>query len=169
MDGFLRLNRAGIYYNDIHPGNFLFTDESVYLIDFGGAFTREEEGDGPDLFTMVPAVRSGDRALVARRLTEFGSLERPTEPELDEMMTLHRDVLLKPFMDARPFRFTPDFAREVVTKQFEASRTVPRLGLPKRAYLGSMRIFWSLYSLLGELGAEADWRTLLESLDSGKA
>ncbi len=162
MSGYLKLNVSGVFYSDIHRGNFIFKEEEVFLVDFGGVLLRQEVDNGPDYHQIVYAIERKDWVRVRDLFVQFGIITDPNDEEFGILLEMHRDFLLRPFLAGKRFRFTPQFASEVVHCQFKASRKIGRLKFPRGANQGSLRFFWSLYSLFSELGAEANWRDILD-------
>lgn len=162
MAGYLKLNTSGVFYLDIHRGNFLFRAEEVFLIDFGGVLLSQEVDNGPDYHQIVYAIERKEWSRVKDLFVQFGIITDPSEEEFRILLEMHKNFLLWPFLIGERFRFTPQFSAELVACQFKASRKIGRMKFPRGANQGSLRFFWSLYSLFSELKAEANWREILD-------
>ncbi len=154
------LNRFRLFNGDPHPGNYLFPgDGTVAFLDFGSVklFTSETR---EVLRETLEAVVDGDRDRLVAALDTAGFLPERARYDGDLLLEWFTKVN-EPILADHEWTFTPDFAREVIR-----TTTDPRLGyvdLLRRLnlppdYLLLNRIQWGVNSILGRLGARANWR-----------
>lgn len=156
------MNCAGLFNFDIHGGNYLFADEVVHMLDWGGVVETipEVQLDFPG---FIDACRANDLARMRRYLAnaEFYT-EASLERHGSEIFKRQREVYFRPFLADKSFRFTPEFAAEVVRTQINVE-LMSGMAKPKHSVrVLNIRFIWSLYSLLGRLYAEADWGRIVE-------
>jgi predicted unusual protein kinase regulating ubiquinone biosynthesis (AarF/ABC1/UbiB family) len=164
------LHRFRLFNGDPHPGNYLFpADGSVVFLDFGSvkSFRRQTRDH---LREQLRAIVAGDtdRLMDAMRAAGFLPANHRTDPE--KLMRWFREFN-QPILADREWTYTPEFARDVIR-----TTTDPRLGyvdllrklnLPPD-YLLLNRIQWGVNSILGRLGARANWyRIALEFWEDG--
>lgn len=152
---------AGLFHADPHPGNYLFHDDgTVSFLDFGSvrrftpaqvatlhAVSAAVYGDDPDVGVLALAgmgIRSGAGYSAAEIMAWFRiGWENSTGPQ--------------------PFTFTAEHAAEVIRRKF--ALTGPEGGVLRSMsidadYLMLIRVDLGVTSVLGALGATADWRAL---------
>lgn len=166
MRAVLRLSLRGLYNHDIHPGNFLFAPTGVVMIDWGATQPVERERRRYDFAEFIHSLRSGDEDDFTQRMILAGYFDEtdldPGSERRRHGIKMHRELYLKPFMGDGPFRFTPEFAAAVVRSQLKDELPGGKVRAPNVDYVLGMRIYWSLYSLLSRLGAEARFGQLLD-------
>ena len=160
------IHRFRLFNADPHPGNYLFPTDgsrSVAFLDFGSvkAFsssTREA------IQHQMKAIREGDSEGLLRLLDEAGFIPPAATVDIDRLLTWFR-VFNQPVIEDREWTYTPEFARTVIR-----TTTDPRLGyvdmlrklnLPPD-YLMLNRIQWGVNSILGRLGARANWHRVTQ-------
>jgi len=105
-----KLHKAGLYHNDIHERNIKFIlDEQgklidVYLIDFGLANERQEEGDSD-----FDTIHRYERLTLSKAEREKQKLE-----ELKHSFKIARETFLKNPSNASDFRLYREDLKEVV-------------------------------------------------------
>jgi predicted unusual protein kinase regulating ubiquinone biosynthesis (AarF/ABC1/UbiB family) len=167
------LNRFRLFNADPHPGNYLFPgDGTVTFIDFGstklfGTQTRA------DIQQQLRAVIDGDTERMITVLRDAGFMPANHKTDAEALMAWFR-LFNTPILEDREWTYTPEFAREVI-KSTTDPRTGPidilrKLNLPPD-YLLLNRIQWGVNSILGRLGATANWHRIVHEFwgDSGPA
>lgn len=154
------IERFRLFNGDPHPGNYLFEDDGrVAFLDYGSVkmFSRERF---EHMTAVNEAVLEGTADEVHRRLRAAGFIPPGADIDPDLIHDWFR-LYMRPVAADQPFRFTPEFATEVIR-----STTHPRspylealraLNMPPD-YLLLNRIHWGVNSVLGRLCAENDWR-----------
>ena len=158
---FESLFQHGILNCDPHPGNFQFKDGKVIFHDFGSV------KELPPLFVeqfreVLRALQREDRAAVARLAVEMGYVPETQGFDFDH----HYDMLkflYSPVLTEGEFTFNPAFVEEVWNRIILNNKNRALSSLP-RDWIFVNRLQWGLYSILAELRARADWKSLLEPL-----
>jgi hypothetical protein len=169
---FRALYKHGILYADPHPGNYRFLGGGrVAFLDFGC------------IKVLPPDLLSGMRSLVVTAQDEnWGEFDRlcaevlgfdPTDPEGWQLYTAYSKLVLEPLTTDGPFKHSPARARECVAFLVRGGRKIvfrpdeAMPHLPKPIHMPTDHTFvnrlqWGLASILGGLGAEANWRRITE-------
>jgi hypothetical protein len=156
------LRRERLAAGDPHPGNYLLCDDGrVCFLDFGLMRTLDEhylEGER----ALARAVVAGDAGEVHRWMADLGYLPDPDafEPgRVLEQLTTAGEW----YFTTGTRRLNPDYVRELMeisgsprSPYFDEMR---RQTIPPQALL-LRRMEGLLFSVLGELRAEADWGRL---------
>lgn len=142
---------------DPHPGNYLFKDGKVVLIDFGCSkeFSPSFLADWKE---HLRAIQSDDRAAADRLVEKIGYLGRKRGFDFDYHHAMTR-ILYRPWLQEGPFRFTDQYVLETWNAVIRENPNLPRLHLPKD-WVFVNRLQWGLFSVLSLLRAEADWREI---------
>lgn len=160
------IHRFRLFNADPHPGNYLFPDDGsgrVTFLDFGSvktfsSVTREH------IQRQMKAIAAEDVEGLHRLLDEAGFLPSGAPVDIDQLMQWFR-IFNEPILADREWTYTPEFAKTVIK-----TTTDPRMGfvdllrqlnLPPD-YLMLNRIQWGVNSILGRLGATANWRRITE-------
>jgi len=164
------LNRFRLFNADPHPGNYLFPDDgSVVFLDFGSVKVfRSKTRD--DIRAQMSAILAGDADRLVSLMSQAGFIAPGQRVDAEQLLAWFRKFD-EPILEDREWTYTPEFAKAIIR-----STTDPRAGymellrhmnLPPD-YLTLNRIQWGVNSLLGRLGARANWyRILLEFWDNG--
>jgi len=163
---FASLYRHGVFNADPHPGNFLFrSDGSVGFLDYGCTrrFTPDELAG---MRALGRAVQAGDPAALAARLVSEGFITTASAAEVGhERLLAYWRLVYEPAVLEGERRIPRDWADAVAAATLDTrgewSDVTRRLNLPA-AYVMATRINIGVYSLLAQLGATADWRSILE-------
>ena len=169
---FRALWRHGMLYADPHPGNYRFLGGGrVAFLDFG-------------CHRLIPAplVEGMKRHVLALQNADMDEFYRtcvdvlgydPKDPESWLLYTEYTKLVLQPLvLDAR-FKYTKEFARQSVAflvrggKKivFKRDAVLPNLPAPVRTPSDLTfvnRLQWGFASILAGLGAEANWRRIVE-------
>jgi predicted unusual protein kinase regulating ubiquinone biosynthesis (AarF/ABC1/UbiB family) len=156
------LHRFRLFNADPHPGNYRFPgDGSVVFLDFGSVkmFSTHVRAA---IQTQLKAVIAADVDALLASLAEAGFIPDRGQTDAERLMAWFR-LFNQPIVADREWTYTPEFAREVIQ-----STTDPRIGpvdllrklnLPPD-YLLLNRIQWGVNSILGRLGARANWHRI---------
>jgi predicted unusual protein kinase regulating ubiquinone biosynthesis (AarF/ABC1/UbiB family) len=144
----------GYFRTDIHPGNYLIKDDQLVYLDFG-AIDQDEWLIGFNHFEFMSHIANRD----VDSLTEL-FLEKSWTTLADNARQAARisvDVMGKPFLG--DFEFTQDYVGDVFRAMtFKIGKLV---SMPA-SHVQMVRVFWSLYSMLADLRATANWREILQ-------
>jgi hypothetical protein len=169
---FRALYGHGLLYADPHPGNYRFLGGGrVAFLDFG----CHKELPPPLVAGMkryVVALQDGNLEEFYRACVEVLGYD-PTEPESWALYTEYTKLVLRPLVVDAPFRYTKQFARECVAFLvrggraivFKPDQALPNLPSPVRMpadFTFVNRLQWGFASVLAGLGAEANWRRLVQ-------
>jgi predicted unusual protein kinase regulating ubiquinone biosynthesis (AarF/ABC1/UbiB family) len=162
------LNRFRLFNADPHPGNYLFPDDgAVVFLDFGSVkmFRRQTR---ELLLEQLDAVMDRDAPRLIGALRQAGFLPA-SNPDPEKLLQWFR-AFNEPVLEDREWTYTPDFAREVgrLTSDPRAGYAdlMRKLNLPPE-YLLLNRIHWGVNSILGRLGARANWHRIAWELRGG--
>jgi len=165
------IHRWGLFNADPHPGNYLFHDDgTVTFLDFGCVkrFSPEQQAA---FYDVADAVLADDAEWLKRLFLEHGFLSAKDAPTAKELMDFYRPTFAS-LLEPQPFTFTPEFAAETVQRIFDpfgpAAGVNRKFDLP-RDFVFVNRIYIGMNSVLGALGATADWRAIYDEGRTGVA
>ncbi|MDP9148873.1 MAG: AarF/ABC1/UbiB kinase family protein, partial [Myxococcota bacterium] len=169
---FRALWRHGLLYADPHPGNYRFLGGGrVAFLDFGcNKLLPKPLVEGMKRY--VTALQRGDMDEFYRACVEVLGYD-PADPESWALYTEYTKLILHPLVVDQPFKYTKDFARESVAFLvrggskivFKPDAKLPNLPAPVRMptdFTFVNRLQWGFGSILAGLGAEANWRRLVD-------
>jgi predicted unusual protein kinase regulating ubiquinone biosynthesis (AarF/ABC1/UbiB family) len=161
---FRSLNRQHVFNGDPHPGNYLLAEDGrVAFLDFG--LVKYFEPDEVDQFArLIRAMVDRDPAAF-RRTAEAVEVLRPGAPFTDQEIYDWFASYYELILDDEPFTVTSDYGAGLLRQTFDAkthailkhTNVPPTFALIQRINLG-------LFSILGKLGATANWRSISEEL-----
>jgi predicted unusual protein kinase regulating ubiquinone biosynthesis (AarF/ABC1/UbiB family) len=165
---FRSLYRLKAFNGDPHPGNYLFRSGGrVTFLDFG-LVKRYTDEDISQLMDLVDAMvldgKDMDKVRAAAERSGYYPPGANVAPEeiRDYSMAFWEMVRLD-----EPFRFTPEYATEVVRRFMFGRAThgdaVKYANMPARWTI-LQRINVGLVAILGRLHAEANWRKIAEEM-----
>jgi predicted unusual protein kinase regulating ubiquinone biosynthesis (AarF/ABC1/UbiB family) len=159
------IGRFRLFNGDPHPGNYLIdvgdgdANPRVGFIDYGSVklFSRER---WRQMREVDEAVIRDDRDGFVQAMRGAGFVP-PTATIDEDLVYEWFRLYTRPILAEPPFRFTPEFAAEVLRTITDPrspyADVLRRLNLPPD-YLLLNRIQWGLNSVLGRLDAANDWR-----------
>jgi hypothetical protein len=164
---FRSLYRMKAFNGDPHPGNYLFRPGGrVTFLDFG-LVKRYRDDDISQLMDLARAMVLEPDLAALRAAAERAGYYPPGAPVSDEEVREYSVPFWEMVLDDAPFRFTPEYATEVVRRFFlgRASHgaAVKYADMPARWTI-LQRINVGLIAILGRLGAEANWRRIAEEM-----
>lgn len=142
----------GVMHADPHPGNFLFSDKGVTILDFG-AVTTTPHAYMDHLSEAVDALRSGDDAALLDSVRRHGFLVGEGSPEGDQAVLRQYRHNFGPLTSDEPFKFTRAFLADNFR---DVNRNVVKLGLPVDM-IEPLRFGIGYASTLATLGSTARW------------
>jgi predicted unusual protein kinase regulating ubiquinone biosynthesis (AarF/ABC1/UbiB family) len=169
---FRALWKYGLLYADPHPGNYRFLGGGrVAFLDFG----CHKQLDPPLVDGMkryVAALQRGDLPGFYQACIDVLGYD-PDDQDSFALYTEYTKLVLQPFMVDGPFKFTKEFAREsvaflvrggkkLVFKPAEALPNLPGAVRMPGDFTFVNRLQWGFTSVLAGLGAEANWRRLVD-------
>jgi hypothetical protein len=107
-----------------------------------------------NLLAVIKALQENRPELLRAHLS--GLVTKPELYDFQKDLDLNRRVLVNPFLVDEAFRFTPEFARQVFCSMTSEHPNMNCITI-KPWWMAQSRIYWTLYSVLGRLGAEANW------------
>jgi predicted unusual protein kinase regulating ubiquinone biosynthesis (AarF/ABC1/UbiB family) len=164
-------HRFGRFNADAHPGNYLFHDDgSVSFLDFGCimSFTPQEvkRMDAP-----VHACLNEDIAGTWRASVEGGVFKVSDPITQEEVYEFWRQPF-EMYWERQPFTVTPDRAAAWIEQRYSPggpSANAVRCSAPPRGWAMMMRVELGVMSLLADLRATSDWRSIYrERADDGE-
>ncbi len=160
---FRSLYRLQAFNGDPHPGNYLFRPGGrVTFLDFGlvKRYTDEEIDQLMDLADAMVVHPDLERA---RAAAERAGYYPPGAPVSSQEIYDYSATFWEMVLEDAPFRFTPEYASEVVRRFFFGRAThgdaVKYANMPAR-WTVLQRINVGLIAILGRLGAEANWHRI---------
>jgi predicted unusual protein kinase regulating ubiquinone biosynthesis (AarF/ABC1/UbiB family) len=161
---FRSLNRQYLFNGDPHPGNYRLADDGrVAFLDFG--LVKHFAEDEVDQFAvLIRAMIDRDPALF-RSAAEEQLVLRPGAPFEDQEIFDWFAAYYELILDDEPVTVTTDYTVDLLYRTFDAkthdilkhTNVPPTFALIQRINLG-------LFSILGQLGATANWRAISEEL-----
>jgi predicted unusual protein kinase regulating ubiquinone biosynthesis (AarF/ABC1/UbiB family) len=151
----------GVFNADPHPGNYLFANDEVTLLDFGCVKRMTaEQVDWWQRFLRAYLERDFE---LARRLVI--QMDMVPDPDRYDFEYHHRMVLstYEFALHAERFRFDRDFMRRMLRARGRDNPGKFRVNVPKD-WIFANRMVLGLFALMARLGAEADFRGALLDL-----
>ena len=161
---FRSLYRMQAFNGDPHPGNYLFHgDGRITFLDFG--LVRYFSSDEIAVFAgLVKAAAVDHDAAAFRDLVERAGLLLPGAPvDTDDVGEYFSDFYA-PVADDAPMRWTKEYASQIVRHTFDRTSPIAQYATVPRAFVFIQRINLGLYALLGDLGAQGNYRRVAEEL-----
>ncbi|MEI2827450.1 MAG: cytochrome P450 [Dermatophilaceae bacterium] len=149
----------GLFNADPHPGNYLFgADGSVTFLDFG-CVKEVGSRELTALITVDRCLREHDLDGAEAALGLVGI--RAASDRLRSWL----ETLYEPLTSAQPYRYTRDYGRRLFDEYTALLRSgdAGEIAMPAGLTLLN-RINLGVHSILGALGATADWRAILDAL-----
>ncbi|CAN5863153.1 AarF/ABC1/UbiB kinase family protein [soil metagenome] len=156
--------RTGMLHADPHPGNFrIMPDGRLGVVDFGAVSRLGPGGLPRNVGRLLRCATDGDWDAVLAGLRDEGFVK----PGVDIDLRVLRDYL-QPFVEpaaVETFKFSREWLRAQAARfdspRKEAFVTATRLNLPAH-YLLLHRVWSGGVGVLCQLGAEADFRSILD-------
>src|SRR5687767_4126956 len=159
--------RFGTFNADPHPGNYLFHDDgTVTFLDFG-CVKRLDPAAERGFWETGLAIVANDADWLQRVCIEHGFTSADDPAPADKLLAWYRPHF-SPFHSAQPFTFTPEVVADMLGQMANMDKEVRRRVTVPKDYIFTNRIFAGLYSVLGALGATADWRAIFDEDVSGE-
>lgn len=143
----------GVFNADPHPGNVLFGDGELALLDWGCVV----QYDAPfvDAWKNLARVTlDGRRADLPEAVVRAGFAEPGSRFDYDAHWEVMQ-YLYRPFLTPG-FRYTPEYVRESWKLMVLDNPNMRHTRMP-RPWTFANRLQWGLNSVLAAMGAEADW------------
>lgn len=166
------MHMFGIFNGDPHPGNYFFHDDgSVTFVDYG-AVKYFSESRMADLVAYVLAGTADDPDAFAAALKRVGFLLDEHEKdvsieELHRILSFHFD----PIREDAPYTYSTSWAHQTFKQGFMPNKdeldSLKHLSLPPDLIMLN-RIQAGLNSILGLLGATANWHRIAAEYHSGR-
>ncbi len=160
----------GVFNGDPHPGNYLFDGDRVVFLDFGCVkyFPPTMLARWKRLMAAHLSGRPGD---FRELLVEFGFIGPDSDLATDDLYE-YFGYFYEPFREDRMFRFSHEYTRRsfrmVFAPEGRFAGFQKKLNMP-RDFVFVNRIQWGAYSVLAELGAEANWHRIHREFVFGDA
>jgi predicted unusual protein kinase regulating ubiquinone biosynthesis (AarF/ABC1/UbiB family) len=156
------LLRFGVFNSDPHPGNYLFGDDGrVSFLDFG-CVKYFPDAMLANWRQLVRSHLAGDRAAFRARLVALGFFRAETALDDDALYDWF-GYFYEPISRDREFTFDRAYAAASIAHVLKpAGRFAPlgkQLNLP-RDFVFANRLQWGVYSILGDLGARANFHRI---------
>jgi predicted unusual protein kinase regulating ubiquinone biosynthesis (AarF/ABC1/UbiB family) len=161
---FRSLNRQYVFNGDPHPGNYLLADDGrVAFLDFG--LVKHFQPDEVEQFAQLIRAMIDRDPGEFRRTAEDVDVLRPDAPFEDQDIFDWFAAYYELILDDEPVTVTTDYSVGLLYRTFDAkthailkhTNVPPTFALIQRINLG-------LFSILGQLGATANWRAISEEL-----
>ncbi len=149
----------GVLQADPHPGNFLVTEgQRVVALDYGcvRVFDTATVESWRRLTTVV---LQGERSSFLDALVATGQVPRPDAYDVEEGWQMHR-WMFAPYLTPS-FRFDRSWWLAGLKYTRPTAANQRKVDIPP-PWIWLMRMQWGLHAVLTRLGAEGDFRALLE-------
>jgi predicted unusual protein kinase regulating ubiquinone biosynthesis (AarF/ABC1/UbiB family) len=166
------IRRLKAFNADPPPGNYHFhQDGSVTFLDFGCVkYFSDLQAAG--LKDIVRSVLRQDAGALWKVYAEMGvSFDGGNGPTPEEFLAWYSGSLGM-FLQPQPFTITPQYVTRLIEHEFSPtgpSRNIVRSINAPGDFVFITRIDMGLMSVLAELQATADWRSIQDELDFGAA
>jgi predicted unusual protein kinase regulating ubiquinone biosynthesis (AarF/ABC1/UbiB family) len=162
-------NRFLLFSADPHPGNYLLLpDGKVAFLDYG--LVRAIDPGTRILFLeIIQGLINDDRDRCRSALESIGILS-PRTPEVDAIWD-HLLMINKPVLEDREFTIDVEVVQEIASAGFDprsrAFQTLRKVGIPG-VMVTFNRMSFGVASLLGRLGATANWQAIAREMWAGE-
>ncbi len=165
-----------LFNADPHPGNYLFDEGRVVLLDFGCV----KEIPEPMCRDMRAYVGAAIRATRSDAPEDWAAFDRSVvkalrlDPEEKVIYRIYREFLLyllEPALHDAPFEFTREYTGKTIEMVMRAKKdalfangplpSIPKLPPMPVDYTFLNRLQWGFYSILTMLRARVNWHRLL--------
>ncbi len=168
---FRSFNRHNIFNGDPHPGNYLVERGGpigvrVTFLDYG--LVKEfSDAEMQVFWTMIRFQVSEPDPVLYRKAIEDAGLLLRNAPYSNEELMEYFGWFYHPVIDAKPFTYTTDYAREALKRTFdptgEHTKMMKSFNLPP-TFVVLNRIQWGLNAVLAQLNATRNWRAISDEL-----
>ena len=148
-----------VFNADPHPGNYLFADGKLVLLDFG-CVKRYSPSFVEGWKAMARSILEDDRQAMMRALHQLEFLrgdERRFNYDYHRQMM---QVLYEPFLMDRPFRFTSDYVSRTWRMMIVDNPNKGVMNMP-RDWIFNNRLQWGLCAVLALLQSEVNFREVM--------
>jgi predicted unusual protein kinase regulating ubiquinone biosynthesis (AarF/ABC1/UbiB family) len=153
--------RYRLFNGDPHPGNYLFEDDKVVFLDFG-CVKRFPEEMARDWTGLVASHFSGDHAAFRGGLVRLGFLKEDSPLDAERLYE-YFGVFYEPFRYDRDFKFSREYIASTFKQVFapggKFAGMQKQLNMPGH-FVFVNRIQWGVFSILGHLGAHANYHRI---------
>jgi predicted unusual protein kinase regulating ubiquinone biosynthesis (AarF/ABC1/UbiB family) len=161
---FRSLYRFRAFNGDPHPGNYLFHGNGrVTFLDFGliKHFTVEEM----DMFkSMVQsAVINHDMESYRSIVEDAGMLQKDLDLSTDQVGE-YFSHFYEPVRESKEMTWTSAYATSIVRHTFDRTSPIAQYATVPKSFVFIQRINLGLYAILGQLGANGNYRRIAEEL-----
>jgi len=169
---FRPLWKHGLLYADPHPGNYRFLGGGrVAFLDFG-CHKQLDEALVSGMKRYVVALQQGDMVAFYKACVDVLGYD-PSDHDSFALFTEYTKLVCTPLVVEGRYKMTKEFARESVAflvrggrkLVFKEGDAMPTLPAPLRTPSDLTfvnRLQWGFGSVLAGLGAEANWREIVE-------
>lgn len=153
--------RHHLFNCDPHPGNFLFGEGRVALLDFGcmREFPAEFVGAWK---ALINATLDRDLARFRESLMAMRMVRPGRAFDYEAQLEISR-YLYRPWLSHTPFRYTREYVAESMRRLLTDNPNRRATAMPPELVFVN-RLQWGLNSVLAALEAEADWAAILYPL-----
>jgi hypothetical protein len=156
---------SGKFNYDIHPGNYLIDqDRNLHLIDFGGILDADLLGNTSPL-QIMRLIEQNDIEGLRKFLVVSGFYTAEHVENIDEKLSIFRDVYFKPFFTDADLVLNEKYAKDIVFSQFEREIKSGKATCTTDKSLTVLRFYWSFYHLIAMLTPSLNFYRLLRSLE----
>jgi predicted unusual protein kinase regulating ubiquinone biosynthesis (AarF/ABC1/UbiB family) len=152
------------FNGDPHPGNYRFhRDGRVTFFDFGLVkhFTDEEM----DTFISMVRTAAYENDMPAfRAIIEGAGMLRAGSPASDAEVGEYFSQFYETVREDRTITWSSEYASRIVRHTFDRTSPISQYATVPRAFVFIQRINLGLYALLGQLGANGNYRRIAEEL-----
>jgi predicted unusual protein kinase regulating ubiquinone biosynthesis (AarF/ABC1/UbiB family) len=161
---FRSLYRMQAFNGDPHPGNYLFSgDGRITFLDFG-LVRYFGPAEIATFAGMVKAAAVDHDPTAFRALVEQAGLLLPDAPVDTADVGEYFSAFYAPVAADAPMTWTKEYASQIVRHTFDRTSPIAQYSTVPRAFVFIQRINLGLYALLGDLGAQGNYRRLAEEL-----
>jgi predicted unusual protein kinase regulating ubiquinone biosynthesis (AarF/ABC1/UbiB family) len=148
------------FNTDMHPGNLLFSDDKVCLVDFGNVREWNDAG-ARGWREMLTGVVREDKAMVLAAVRLLGIVPSDrAEPLDDDLYELMTKLLMGVLAEDRPARISKEtLLSEMLQFLPSHPEAASRLLVPP-TYVYAFRMYWGMFAILSDLGACVRFRAL---------
>jgi predicted unusual protein kinase regulating ubiquinone biosynthesis (AarF/ABC1/UbiB family) len=153
--------RHRLFNGDPHPGNYLFQKDRVVFLDFG-CVKRFPEDMARDWMGLVASHFQGDKAAFRRGLVALGFVKADSPLDEDRLYEYFQ-LFYEPFRFDRDFSFSREYIASTFKQVFAPGGRFEgmskQLNMPGH-FVFVNRIQWGVFSILGHLGAHANYHRI---------
>jgi len=142
------------FHTDPHPGNFLFTEDHVTILDFG-CIKKLKKTDFEEWKILIKALIQENKKSVIQSLMDLGVFSKNKKIDQDYFYNLLREVV-EPFWYDGLYEFQREKFAKIWNIFLYQNPNYQETNLPREHFFLN-KMLWGVYGLLTDLQVKVNW------------